>query len=431
MVARLMAGRAAFRLGSQVMPVALLLVWGDTVFDGYAHAMGLSLWLVLLPAAAEKAALTVLPRTRVLTAALARLTVALAAAPAVLLTAALVVAVLLAPGGQTALYLAAAAWSGATGLLMALSGLHRLRGRPLLDARAFTAAAALVVVATVVTWLVGWGPSAHLLFLLGGALVLVAAMVAVLPAAWVPLRPLPGSSGRRPLLGSSGRRPVPDAAARRPLLGRFARRATLMGLPELADAAATSAVFAVLALTGRTSDSGPLYLALVLAAVTGALLTYLLRVYQPATSARLRGPAGGGGRAQAERLLRLALRLGLGFAVVLAGWLAVPSARTVLTVTDGTAAYLVLALLVAVEVVVFALVVYAAFLLENTNSRVLTATSSAALVGLVATVLAAVPLVPPLGAAGGLAALVLGLTVKAFVLRRLLLSQHHPLTTDP
>jgi Flp pilus assembly protein TadB len=72
---------------------------------------------------------------------------------------------------------------------------------------------------------------------------------------------------------------------------------------------------------------------------------------------------------------------------------------------------------------------YANFLLENTNSSVLRITSGAAFAGLAATALIAVAVVPWLGAAGGLAALVLAAAVKARVLRGLLARRHpelHP-----
>ncbi len=410
-VVRLMAGRATFRLGSQLMPVALLVVWGDAVFDGYASAVGLFLWLVFVPTAVEKAALKVLPRTRLLTARLARLTLLGASAPVAVLVVALAVALAAAATGATVtLYLAAASWSAATGLLMTVSGLHRLHGRPELDTRAFVAAAAAVLVATAATWLAGWAPWAHLLALLVGLLAIIGVTVSALPPAWLP-RPSAVRNGGRPLL--------------RP----FWRSVWLLGLPELLDVAAVSLVFLVLAVSGRTADSGPLYLALVLSAAVGSLLTYALKLYQPATSVRLRGAAGAGGRARAAHLLLLAQRVGLGFAVVLAGCLAVPATRSALLATSGAWQFVTLAALVAVEIVVATLVLYAAFLLENTNSRVLTVTASAAVVGLVADVALAVALVPWLGAVGGFAALVLGPAVKAFVLRRMLLG-HLPTSSS-
>lgn len=401
---RLAAGRGVFRLASQLMSVALVLVWGAETFGRFANAMGLCAWLVFVPTAAEKAALKVLPRMRVLAPDVARLTVRFAALPVLALVAAFVVAVAVSPLSTVALYLVTASWSAATGLLMTVSGLHRLRGRPLLDAGAFGVVTCVVLAATGVTWVVGWSPAAHLSVLLAGALAVTACSLAALPRPWV--------LGPRP--------------ARR-LLPALGRSVWLLGLSELLDVAALSVVYLVLAAAGRTTDSGPLYLAVLVASMAGALLLYQLKLYQPATSARLRGTGGSGGRVRTLRLLVLAERAGLGCAVLLAGCLALPAGRAALL----SESYVVLGVLLAVEIALSTTVMYANFLLENTNSRVLTLTSAAAGVGLGATAVLAVALVPPFGAAGGLAALVLAVAVKAGVLRRLLLARHPELRPVP
>ncbi|MFC4852546.1 hypothetical protein [Actinophytocola glycyrrhizae] len=399
---RLAAGRGVFRLTSQLMAVALAVVWGAESFGQFANAMGLCAWLLFVPTAAEKAALKVLPRMRFLTAHVARLVVRLAAVPVLALVAAFVVAVVASPHGTVTLYLVTAAWSAAGGLLMTVSGLHRLRGRPMLDAAAFGAMTAVVLAGTAVTWVTGWSPTAHLSLLLVGLLAVTGYSLAALPRDWV----LGAGSDRR-------------------LLPALGRSTWLLGLSELLDVAALSTVYLVLALTGRTTDSGPMYLAVLVASMVGSLALYQLKLYQPATSARLRGTGGAGGRARTFRLLRTAERGGLAFAVIVAVLAAFPGTRAVLTAES----YTVLGAILAVEVAVSTLVIYANFLLENTNSSVLTLTSAAAVVGLAATALIALAVVPWLGVAGGLTALVLAAAVKAGTLRRLLLRRHpelHP-----
>lgn len=402
-VVRLAAGRGLFRLASQLMAVALAVVWGAEAFGQFANAMGLCAWLLFLPTAAEKAALKVLPRMRTLTPHVARLVVRIAAAPVLVLLGAFVAALSVSPKGTVTLYLAAACWSVTTGFLMTLSGLHRLRGRPLLDAGTFGVLTATVLAATTVTWLAEWSPIAHLSLLLTGMAATTAYSLAALPRDW-----LRGTGTDRDLL--------------RPL----GRSVWLLGLSELLDVLALSTVYLVLTLAGRTTDSGPLYLAVLVASMVGALLLYQLKLYQPSTSARLRGTGGAGGRARTFRLLRAAERGGLAFAAVMAVLTALPGGRALLAAES----HAVLGAILAVEVVLSTTVVYANFLLENTNSSVLTLTSVSAVVGLVATGLIASAVVPWLGATGGLATLVLATAVKARALRMLLLRRHPELHTS-
>lgn len=408
-VVRLAAGRGVFRLSGQLAAVALALLWGDRLFGHYANAMGLCAWLVFLPTAAEKTALKVLPRLRVLGPRVASLTLRAAAAPVAVLLLALAAALVAGPGSTATLYLAAATWAAATGLLMTVSGLHRLRGRPLLDAGAFGALTGLVLAGTAATWLAGWSPTTHLLVQLAGVAAVTGYSLTRLPAAWT--RP-----GRR----GSGR------AAR-----AYTRSAWLLGVSELLEVAGMSAVYLVLALSGQVTDSGPFYLVLLAASTAGSFLLYQLKLHQPAVSVRLRGAGGAGGRTSALRRLRTAERAGLAFAVALAVLLAVPAGRAALPSEEGPALYLVLGVLVAVEIVVSFLVLHANFVLENTNSGILRITSATAVGGFAATVLFAVALVPWLGAVGGLVTLVLAATVKAGLLRRLLVRRHPELRPTP
>ena len=293
MTLRLLAGRGVYRLGAQLMAVALLAIWGSATYGEYANAGGACTWLVFLPTAAEKAALKILPRTRLTTTSLAGLALRIAAAPVALLAVALVLALVIAPSSVLTLYLAAATWSACTGLLMTLSGLHRLRGRPALDATAFTILAAVVAAVTTTTWLSGWSPHTHLLALVGAIAVLIGCSLSALPGEWL-------------------RAPRP---ARRQLTRAFTRSTVLLGITELLDAITISALFLVFAFSGRIVDSGPFHLALLAASVLCSLALYQLKLRQPSTSVSLRGVGGATGRARAERLLRAAEFTGAGFAV--------------------------------------------------------------------------------------------------------------------
>jgi hypothetical protein len=408
MIARLVAGRGTFRISIQLMAVALIAVWGLADYGLFANAIGLSLWLVFLPTAAEKTALKIVPRTRLIQAAVARLCLRIAVVPVLMLHAALGLALLVSWRSTAVLYLAAACWSSGTGLLMTISGLHRLRARPGLDAAAFGCAAGVVLGATGLTWFTGWSPHAHLLVLVTGMVVLVVLSARALPRAWVRA----------------------DGRPARRLLPAVGRGTGLLGMSEILDAAVLSAVFAVLAAAGRTADSGPLYLALLVAGAAGTFVLYQLKLHQPAASARLRGAGGTPGRARALAKLRIAERLGLVFAVAVAVALLVPSTRPALQ-AGSPWLYPILTVLVIVEILVFTVVLYAGFLLENTNNRVLAATSTAAVIGLAAAVLLAIALVPPLGATGAFVAIIVAMAVKAHALRQMLLRNHPELRKPP
>ncbi|WP_328447640.1 hypothetical protein [Amycolatopsis sp. NBC_00438] len=398
-VLRLLAGRGVFRLSVQVMGLVLITAWGAHDYGRFTNALGLMTWLNFVPAAAEKSALKALPRLRLTRDAVAALAVRIAAVPVLVVLAAMVVALVVAPESDAALYLTAAAWSIAGGLLMTVSGLHRLRDKSILDALAFAAGSVVVGIVTCVTWAVRWSPETHLALLLAGLVVILGASVALLPRPWLRGGGVPGHR----------------------LLPAYGRSTVLLGLTELLDVISTSVVFGVLALSGRTTDSGPFYLALLVSSAFCSLLFYQLKLHQPTASRRMRGTGAVAGRARASELLKLVERAGIGFAVLLGAGLAVPSTRALLMTEDS---YVVLGVLVLVETALYATGLYASFLIENTNSKVLTLTSGTAVVALAATAVGAALLVPPLGPVGGFAALVLALAVKAAVLRRLLHRRH-------
>ncbi|WP_291413821.1 hypothetical protein [Actinophytocola sp.] len=398
MILRLVAGRGTFRISVQVMSVALATVWAADSFGHFTNALGLCAWLPLATATPEKAALKVLPRTRLLTPTLARMVLGLSAAPVLALLVVLAPVAVLAPTSAATTYLAAATWAAGTGLLMTVAGLNRLRGRPSLDAGAFGASAVVVVVVTATTWQVEWAPQFHLLLLVGGIVLVTGCALAALPREWVRPGPRPGHR----------------------LLPRLARTTSLLGVSDIADALGASVIYLVLAASGQVTDSGPLYLALIASTTICQFLFYLLRVAQPATSARLRGTGGDAGRLRALGLLRGAGRFGGGFAAVFAVLATVPATRELL-LGAGAGLPVVLGVLVCVEIGLFLTVMFAGYLLENTDNKILVVTSSSALVGLLAAGVFAVALVPVLGAVGGIVVLVLALTVKAHTMRRMLL----------
>ena len=389
----LLAGRGTFRLCVQVMSVALVAVWGADAFGRYTNALGLCAWLLFVTTAPEKAALKVLPRARLLVAPLAGLVLRIAIAPVALLGIALVAGLLVAPGSVVVWYLAAGTWTAGTGLLMTISGLHRLRGKPVLDTVAFSLATVVVLAATTATWLIRWSPEHHLLVLVGGITVVICCAALALPAQW-----------RRP------------AKTDRRLLPALGRSVWLLGMSDLMEALAGASVYAMFSLTGHTADSGPFYLAVLGSGVVCQFLSYRLKLVQPRTSASQRGTSGRAAQERAMRMLAVAERFGIGFAVVIACCVAVPEVRRGLT---GQLALPALIGLTCVEVCLWILVYYPAFLLENTNSKVLSVTSSASVAGLIGTTVSAIVLVPTLGAFGGMAAAMLGFAVKAVAIRRL------------
>ena len=397
MIMRLLVGRGAFRIGVQVAGAALVTAWDADTFSSYAGAVGLCAWLVLVGNLPEKAALKVLARTRVLGPAVARLTLAMAAAPTIVLLAVLLPVALFAPWSTATTYLAAGAAAACTGLLMFVAGLHRLHGRPALDPIAFGACGAVVVAVTGATLLVGWAVQVHLLLVLAGTIGITAAAVAALPRDWL--------RGTGP---------------RRRLIPRIARVTWLLGVTDLLDVLCVPVVYLLLAVTGQADQSGTLYLALLPAVAVGQVVTYLLRLAQPATSHRLRGVHGRAGRTRARTLLRRCERIGIGFAAVLAGLLAVPAGREWLAGDAGRLP--ALGVLVGILLIVDLTVLYACYLLENTTNDLLAVTSSGALVGLVATAVLAAAMVPPLGAVGGTAALALAIPIRAYVMGRMLTS---------
>ncbi|MCR3721671.1 MULTISPECIES: hypothetical protein [Prauserella salsuginis group] len=397
MMLRLLLGRGSFRASVQVMQVALAVVWGTVAYGPFANALGACAWLVFLPNAAEKSALRLAPRVRATRATVAALAVRFAAAPVLAFATGLIVTVVVAPESALLPYLAAACWHTCSGMLMTVAGLHRLRGRAALDAWAFTAGAVLVLAVTLSTWLAEWSPRTVLLVLPAGLAAVALVAVGLLPRDW--------------------RRPEP--LRRRRFVLAYGRTTWLLGVPELLDALTVAVVFFVLAAVGRVSDSGPFYLAMLAAGAFCSIVRYQFRIHQPGVSLRQRGAGAVVARAKAMAILRAVVVGGAAFAVLFSAALLVPTSRDALLADTGIAMWAALGVLTAVEIVTAIAVMYGIFLIENTGGPLLGVSLRGALCRLLATTVGALCLVPPLGAAGGFAAVVFALSAEAAALHHM------------
>ncbi|GAA3014123.1 hypothetical protein [Actinokineospora diospyrosa] len=377
---RVIAGRGAARAGIQLSMVALLPVWGADDFGRYVAATGTFAWLQTLVLGVEKSALTAVPRTRMLGPQVTRMLLIRAALPFAI--GLLITAALLPVGGLVALYAAAATNAAGLGLLSVLAAVHRLASRPGRDTAAFLSYAAWVVGMAGLAAVGLLRPVSYLLALTGGLIVVCAVLAALVPRD----RPHETRPGLATLLN---------------------RRVFLLGFSDVADTAGVSVLYIVLAVAAKPAETALVYVLILVSSALGAFGVLVLRLIQPATSLRLRGTGGVGGRALARRI---------------SGWTAVIASLVVVTVAVlGTLApvsdnRILLGVVVLVEMTTFCAVVYAVFLLENTNGSVLSLTTSAALASLIATSVAAIAATGPLGAVGAFLALVVGLATKAIVL---------------
>lgn len=410
MMLRLLLGRGSFRVSVQLMQVVLALVWGTVAYGPFANALGACAWLVFLPNAAEKSALKLAPRVRATRATVAALAVRFAAAPVLVFAAALIATALVAPESALLPYLAAACWHTCSGMLMTVSGLHRLRGKATLDAWAFTAGAVLVVGVTLSTWLAGWSPHTVLLALPAGLALVAVTAVGLLPRDW--------------------RRPEP--LRRRRFALAYGRATWLLGVPELLDALTVAVVFFVLAAVGRVADSGPFYLTMLAAGAFCSIVRYQLRIHQPGVSLRQRGSSAVAARSTAMGILRGVVMGGAAFAVLFGAALLIPVLRAALLADTGIAMWAALAALAVIEAAAAIAVMYGIFLIENTGGLLLGVSFRGALCRLLATTVCALCLVPPLGAAGGFAAVVLALAAEAAALHHMVRRRHsEPLSARP
>jgi len=376
-VVSLMAGRGAYRLAYQIGNLTLIALWGTATFNGYAAALGICGWFTYIGVAVEKTALKLLPRSRSLVPRLVRLCLVLAIVPVLADLLALAVAGLPRPGARLTLYLVATAWSTSTGLMMVLAALHRLAGRPERDRRVFVTLAIAILASVAATWTLRLPPVGQLALMSASALALVVGLVRALPAGW---RRAPAPS-----------RPGPIA--------RSVLRSTIMlGAYDLCGAFSVTAVYAALTIVKLGGQTSQLYLAALASSAASGGLIYLLRVAQPRVSRRQLGVGAAGGRRQARRILVVSAAGGLALAVALGAWAASGHASR----SPGLVA---LSAVTAAEIVLFTIVAYATFLIENTNARALRITSGSAVAGVALTVVLSGPLTATFGAAGAMGTL--------------------------
>lgn len=373
---RVIAGRGAARGSVQLATVVLLPAWGAAEFGPFVAAIGTFGWLIYLVSGAEKALLTILPRTRVLHARYTGMLLARAATP--LAVALLATAVLLPFGGRASLYATAAAFTAGQGLLSALAATHRIAGHPGRDTAAFLAFAGWVVILAGLAVVDALGPQSYLLALVAGLVVDSAVLALLIPAA--------------------------PSRVRGGLSPRVNRRVVLLGLSDVADALSVSVLYVVLAAVATATEIATVYLVLLVSGLVSGLGVLLLRLAQPRFSLRLRGPGGQDGRRRARMISGRA-------AVVAATVLALAGIGLGTGVIGSSP--LVIGAAALVELAVFGAVMYAVFLVENTNGVALSTTSAAASTGLAATVAAAGILIPMAHVVGALLALVAGLAAKA------------------
>ncbi|MEU7874333.1 hypothetical protein [Dactylosporangium sp. NPDC049140] len=381
LILSLLAGRGGYRVATVLSNVLLLAAWGEAGFAGYALVMGgFTAVLYLTAFGVEKSALTLLPRVRRVRGELTAVFVALSAGPGLL--------ALIGIGGyglatgKPPMWLLAGALAVGLGLNQVLVGLHRALGRPWRDVANHGVLVAAVAAATGGA-LLGLGPT--------GVLAVLLTAVAVLDLAL-----LPGLAAR------------PRGLRRPAMLRPAAGTAVLMSAGELAAAGTVSAVFLVLDHTGRAGQSGPLYLAVSASALLANAFGYLLRIVQPHVSLALH-------RSRAERPAARRAARGLRL-LALAGppWVVAATATAAWGYDRGPA--VVLGGLYLACLPVFFGLGSVNFLLENGDRHTLRRTAIGSATGLAGAVLAALVLVPWLGAPGAIAAMATGDLVHAAVL---------------
>ncbi|WP_141717593.1 hypothetical protein [Nocardia altamirensis] len=375
-VVSLVLGRGGFRIAYHGIGLVLLAWWGAEVFAIYASAVGATAWLALLSSGPEKAVLKLVPRLPRTGGVVARTAVLTSALP--LAVALVLVLVLATAGSVVVVYPLAAAWSAALGLLTVLVAVHRASGRPMHDSRGFLLLAVLLPVAVLAGVSGGLSP--------GGQLALLAA-VTLGVALW-------SARGAVPI-GALLARP------RRGATTAIVRAELLLGLYEPLGSAAVGVLYAVLALSGQREASTTLYLALLMSSVVGSLTLYLLRIYQPVSSLRLRGTGARAGVDIARRLLIVGLGAGV-FGCALVG-----------AVAGQLSAAALIVLLLCFEIPIHAVVSLALFLLENAGRQQLTIAAASAATQFVAVAVLAALLVPAHGPPAALWVLVASYAVLA------------------
>jgi len=388
----LIAGRAAFRLILYGANVALLAGWGAATFARYAAASGALVWvLVLAQAGPEKTALKLLPRGGDGHLAIVRglRTVIRLAPPLAFVSAAWLT--LINAHASSALYAAAGAQSIALGLNIAAVATQRALGRLGRDLVSFGLLSIGWIALTAVTIAAALEPPVYLLCLCAWTMTVTE----------ITMRSTPVSSARVPHRSSA--------------LHSLAQTAALMSVYDVAGAAAGSVAFLVLPLTGYANQAGVLYLALTGWGFAAGLFIYIARVFQPRLSVWLASDGALSGRRQARALAVWALRLNLGW-LVLVGLLIVAADLSGSQPSAGAAA--ILTALLLSRGVIWGMTFASVSLLENSDLRALETVAKGAGAGFVLVAITSAALIPIFGAPGAVWALSTDeLALAAVVLR--------------
>lgn len=385
----LVAGRAIYRLSAYGAGIALLAIWGDKGFAAFAAPIGATGWVLTAVGGTEKAAQTLLPRQP--KRELERFFVLAAVAPYTLLVLAWLVASVATPHSSLTTYTAAAAIACGVGGTSAMVALFRMRGRPGLDAATYVHLSIGYVIGVIaVAWL---DLDVRQLF----AVLLVWQTSAVV---------LLVSRFRGQRIGSG------STAAQR---WEAVRVIPLLSAGDLASAVGGSVLYVELTRAPDPRVLSTFYVAAVLVTVVAMVWTYLLRLFQPGLVRRLLA-------GEVDRAVRLARRVSaLGGTV----GLVVTSALGVAAWMVGDSLVLV-AVLVAVEPLLYVGASLSTFVLENIGPRARRRAAAAAIAELLTVALVGAALAPHRGATGALVALCAGQTMKSLMVFTVLGSVDSP-----
>ena len=372
----LIAGRAIFRVILYGANVALLAGWGPERYGHYAAASGALICLLgLAQAGPEKAALKLIPRAREgQFAMLGGLRTLIRGAPIVAFLAAASLTAINA-SGTVALYAAAAAQSVALGLNIAAVAMQRALGRTIRDPVGFALLSVAWVALTTLAVSAALEPSIYLLSL--SAITMIVSEITM----------------RGTPVSHAGTARTQRSSARRSL----AQTAALMGVYDVAGAAAGSVAFLVLPFTGYANQAGALYLAFTGWAFAASLFIYVARVFQPRLSIWLASDGAVTGRRQARTLALWALRLN-GVWLVATGLVIV--AADLRRLPPGGGAAVILTTLLLSRGVIWCLTFASVSLLENSDLKALGTVAKGAAAGFVLVAIASAALIPSFGAAG-------------------------------
>jgi hypothetical protein len=389
----LVAGRGAFRAALLGSSVALLPLWGQSTFAGYASAMGRFVFVVpLVNFGVEKTALKLVPRAgatrRPLTAAL------LAAGCFIVVPFLLWLALAAARGWVSQLVTMAGLLAASLGLNQVLVALHRALGRPRHDARNFFTLGVATAGATALVPLLGLQP-------VGFVTVLLAVTVAL---NLVLLRGL--------------RAPWRERLRARRVLGPFlVSTMAFMGVADVSRGVSFSVLFLILGSTRFAPEIALLYVTATAADILLGVVEYVLRVFQPQVALALAR------RGQAAR--RWARQLSLSLVAGGVAWLAVAFAAArqldhALAEVPAAPPWTAVVVLFAACLPLFVAKAVANFLLENLDMGALRLAAAASVAGTLSVALLGLAAAPRLGALGAVAALAGGeIGNGLFVLTRL------------